>query len=364
MRGREYHWQNGRRTKGPEKLASVPQEDLSGADVQESLDASDTGEVVDKLGRKTHWVNHKKVKGQEEVDAAKGASGVTAKVDGQPVTVQAHDAEHGLAKVKDAKGVRVVPVGYLDFGDDDDAGAAPVKEEPARAAPEKKQAKVEDGPPKHGQRANEVAAKRKELQELQALHAKVKAMRVDAFNSVKKDAIEANKKANEYAEKNSLGYGNISWDTDEDTPFNEMELAISDYEEDGSAVDRFNALKDIEAKAKECLSYDAKRTDKSFITDDLVKENKVNLQSIINNAREARTHLKEYVKHRKEMQAIKSGESMDVQESMHDDGAVGDWAALLESMEAPEAVHRGQGWLDFGDDEGWVEVRPDGTDLL
>lgn len=68
-------------------------------------------------------------------------------------------------------------------------------------------------------------------------------------------------------------------------------------------------------------SYEKKLADlKSKLSDQITtaefEERKKHLGVIITHARAARQHLKAYVQHRKEMQAIKSGEEMDVQLSM------------------------------------------------
>lgn len=190
--------------------------------------------------------------------------------------------------------------------------------------------KKSDAKPKHGERAATAHSKYHEL------IAQAKQARIDAFNEVKADAQAAHAKAGEHAKSISAIFGNIAWDTDYDEPFNDLDTEISYRPDDTDSVkERYDSFKSIEEAANAALKH-TQATEKAddnklAFTPDEIKHNKKSLQTIISHAREARNHLKAYVQHRKEMKAIKAGES-DVKESLATE-VEKDWASVLESLD-------------------------------
>lgn len=180
--------------------------------------------------------------------------------------------------------------------------------------------------PKHGSRAAE----------LQAAHAELKQKRLDTFNAIKADAHAASAKADE-AKSQIVKAGNgLAWDSeDEDSQaFTDLDEAIVNFDPvdgEASASEKFAAFKEIEQHARAALAV--KQAENGDITKDDIKANKASLKQIVEHARAARDHLREYVNHRREMHAIKTGEPMDIKESMVADSPDEEWSHLLESFD-------------------------------
>lgn len=161
-------------------------------------------------------------------------------------------------------------------------------------------------PRKHGERAAALHSKHQEL----------KQARQEAFREIKADAQAARQKANEHFAAIQDAYGDIAWDSGDPSQeaFTHYETAVMDYDEDAPASERFNALKEIEATARDALDIKQKvlpaTDDDAGLSQEDIDKNRKILSAAITHARQAREQLKAYVQHRKEIDAIKRGVSL------------------------------------------------------
>lgn len=105
--------------------------------------------------------------------------------------------------------------------------------------------------PTHGSRLAALHAKKAEIAKA---HAALQAERVETYNAIKADAETSLDKAAENGDKISpimenVYHGNAG-------EYGELEELIADYDPDETPGVRFGQLKEIEAKAKECLNLD------------------------------------------------------------------------------------------------------------
>ncbi len=173
------------------------------------------------------------------------------------------------------------------------------------------EARDESGQWTHGARANALAGKHAELKAAMAAHNKE---RHAAFAEVQDKAKASLAKESESIAKAQAALDNTFFWNDyeggeDDLNYSDFETYLHDYGEDAPAY-RFQHLKEIERMATAAQQIKNPREDGDPLPPDAVTELHANLKTIAASAKEARQHLKEHVKHRKEMKAIKSGESV------------------------------------------------------
>jgi hypothetical protein len=197
--------------------------------------------------------------------------------------------------------------------------------------------------PKHGERATSLAAKHAELKAAMEAH---KQERHAAFNDLKDAAQAASEKADEHFEVIRQSSYQIAWNSDNENEqsFTDLEEAIHDYDEGGTPGEQNEQLKKIEATAKECQvvkqQMESEPGKEDGVNAQNVVANQKHFQEIIANAIAAREQLRAYVKHRKEMRAIKNGEAISL-----DDGAPISLSGLFDPdlhPHAPKGKHGGQ----------------------
>ncbi len=146
----------------------------------------------------------------------------------------------------------------------------------------------------------------------------MKQERIDTFNAIKADAESEMKKVGKSFSAISKSSDNIaSMEGDLQNAYIELDSLKTDFDDDWNPSQKFTAFKEIEQAAKATLAANEVEPLQNEFSDEDKKSNKAGLTKIISFAIAARQHLKAYVGHRKEMQAIKSGE--DVKLSMDDD---------------------------------------------
>ncbi len=179
---------------------------------------------------------------------------------------------------------------------------------------------------KHGDRASALAKQ----------HAELKQARLDTFREIKADAQAAlDAHATSFAAvvdaSNSVAFSGGAFEA---AYLALDELIVQEYE---SPSDQFAHLKEIEAAAKATLAENAKVVpdegpEDERLSAEQIADNERHLKTVIEQAKAGRQHLRAYVEHRREMQAIKRGEPIETKESREaDDGQ--DWAALLEAWD-------------------------------
>ena len=109
-------------------------------------------------------------------------------------------------------------------------------------------------PPAHGSRAATAHSRYHEL------IAQAKAARHEAFDSVKRDAEETHAKVAPLEQSLPAERDGIAWDSssDDEQAFNDLDELIGGYDDSDTLTARYDMLKEIEGKARECLAVDQK----------------------------------------------------------------------------------------------------------
>lgn len=168
--------------------------------------------------------------------------------------------------------------------------------------------------PQHGERSSAIAAKH---QELRKAHQDLRQSRIEAFHAVKKDADTARQEAEklwDHVKENS----NSIWGTGSSEPnlkahynaYNELdEITTQDHDTPGEL---FQFFRDAEDAAKKVLKANKKikpGAGSDELTAEELKENEQHLTKLIAACKAGRDRLRVFAEHRKELKAIKAGES-------------------------------------------------------
>lgn len=190
--------------------------------------------------------------------------------------------------------------------------------------------------PRHGEQASRLAEAGRKLKESMAAH---KAERHAAFDALKEQAHAASDKANEHAEAaNKSGY-QLAWNSDnaDEEPFTELETALSEYDPDAATTDRLYQIRGILDYVKQCQEIDQPVASQPAGDDGISPEdkaaNKQHLQAVADGAKAALGELRAYIRHRKEMAAIKRGEAKGLR------GTIGKRLQPVRKSEFHEADH-------------------------
>ncbi len=216
--------------------------------------------------------------------------------------------------------------------------------------------------PAHKERANAIQSKKEELK------AQLRAMKHEGFEGVKADAVKAKEAAGGFTEKLNDHVDNITWMNEQDQEPDEPddpnetedepdEEQLKKYEQDMAAyeaahakweaypdeaadlhaelegltrtlpggpddedltpAEHFERLGEIIDKAKEMETVDWEPS--GLMTPEESGDIKEHLAGLIKDAKQAREHLRQYSKHRKEMDAIRRNERLSLQSLLEDE---------------------------------------------
>lgn len=150
---------------------------------------------------------------------------------------------------------------------------------------------------------------------LHAQHQAFKQARKAAHQDLGQRAKAAWEKIESVAEVFSEAHTELYWDTSDpkQSAFTDFEALVMEYDPDWSASDRFQAMKEIQEAAETALEVELPFGDgEDDFKPEMQEQNHRTLKATIQAAKEGRQAIRDYVKHRKEMQAIKRGEAIDL----------------------------------------------------
>ena len=133
-----------------------------------------------------------------------------------------------------------------------------------------------------------------------------------AYDAVRTDAQAASDKADKHAETTREHSDNIAAHSESKLgrAYNELDEIVISYDPTASASERYQWFKDASVAATR-VAKENERTKPGKGEDDVTKEdlaeNSKRLQAILKEVQSGKKSLKEYVRHRKEMQVIRQG---------------------------------------------------------
>lgn len=172
----------------------------------------------------------------------------------------------------------------------------------------------------------ELHAKRKELQ---SQHVEFKQARINAFYAIKDEAQAALDKATSHFDSIFDAHGSLAWHDEGQrsiaNAFEKYEQSVLDYDGTGFVKDRWNALKDIEDQAQKTLIAAGKQKigtalsgspetghhEVEFPTQQNIDDNRRILTDAISNSRAAQKQIGVYMRHRRDMESIKRGATLE-----------------------------------------------------